>query len=65
MGVVSSAMAAMDAHRGVAAVAEAGMDFLQSLSTSEATDVCARLCSMGGGQGGGLVCVGVLEWSGF
>jgi hypothetical protein len=36
-------------------VAEAGLDFLQSLSASEANDVCALWCSMGGGQGADMV----------
>ncbi len=59
MGVVSSAVAAMDAHRGVPAVAEHGLCFLRNLSVTDANKVCARcLSSMVGGQGGGLVCVG-------
>ncbi len=65
MGVVSSAVAAMDAHRGVAVAAEYGLGFLRNLSVAEANRVCDRhWCSMAGGQGGGLVCVGVcvLEW---
>ncbi len=59
MGVVSSAVAAMDAHRGAAVVAEQGLGFLRHLSREDANRVCARcLRSMGGGQGGGLACVG-------
>ncbi len=58
MGVVSSAVAAMDAHRGVAAVAEAGLDFLHGLSASDANRVCARsFSSVDSGQGGRSVCV--------
>ncbi len=41
MGVVSSAVAAMDAHRGVVAVAEEGLWFLRNLSVAEANKVCA------------------------
>ncbi len=51
MGVVSSAVAAMDAHRGVPAVAEQGLRFLRNLSVAEANRVCARLCSVDSGQG--------------
>ncbi len=40
MGVVSSAVAAMDAHRGVAAVAEHGLGFLRYLSMVDANMVC-------------------------
>ncbi len=35
MRVVDSAVAAMDAHRGVAAVAEHGLAFLRAMSISE------------------------------
>ncbi len=42
MGVVSSAVAAMDAHRGVAAVAESGVLLLRNLSEVAANQVCAR-----------------------
>jgi hypothetical protein len=58
MGVVSSAVAAMDAHRGVAAVAENGVLLLRNLSFADANRVCARWCSMDSGQGGWPVCVG-------
>jgi hypothetical protein len=51
MGVVSSAVAAMDAHRGVAAVAEQGLALLRFLSRESANRVCARLCSVDSGQG--------------
>ncbi len=51
MGVVSSAVAAMDAHRGVAAVAEQGLALLRILSRGDANRVCARLCSVDSGQG--------------
>ncbi len=35
MRVVDSALAAMDAHRGVAVVAESGLGFLRNMSTAE------------------------------
>ncbi len=63
MGVVSSAVAAMDTHRGVAAaVAEHGLAFLRNLSLAEANKVSARWCSMGDGQGEGL-CVREGGWA--
>jgi hypothetical protein len=40
MGVVSSAVAAMGAHRGVAAVAEEGLGILRNLSLVDANRVC-------------------------
>jgi hypothetical protein len=49
MGVVSSAVAAMDAHRGVAAVAEQGLGLLRNLSSAVASRVCAWLCSIDSG----------------
>ncbi len=39
MGVVSSAVAAMDAHRGVSAVAEHGVCFLRNLAVVDGTEV--------------------------
>ena len=64
MGLVSSAVAAMDAHRGVAAVAEHGLCFLRCLSIADANRVCARClrsvdCRQGGGQ-----CVCGRVWNG-
>jgi hypothetical protein len=35
MGALSSAVAAMDAHRGLAAVAEQGLGFLRNLSVAD------------------------------
>jgi hypothetical protein len=43
MGVVSGAVAAMDAHQGVASVAGRGVFFLRSLSTTDANTVCVML----------------------
>ncbi len=40
MGVVSSAVAAFDAHRGVPAVAEQGLALLRFLSRESANRVC-------------------------
>ncbi len=69
MDVVSSVVAAMDAHRGVPAVAEHGLGFLRNLSVTDANKVCARLCSVDHRQGGLPMCVwrggGVLEWLGL
>ncbi len=58
MGVVSSAVAAMDAHRGVVAVAKDGLWFLRNLSCADGTKVCARWCSMDSGHGRWPVCWG-------
>jgi hypothetical protein len=57
MRVVSSAVAAMDAHRGVAAVAENGVLLLRNLSLADANRVCALWCSLDSGQGVGPVYV--------
>jgi hypothetical protein len=43
MGVVSSAVAAMDAHQGVAAVAEHGLGFLGGLAAADANLVCVLM----------------------
>ena len=46
MDVVSSAVAAMDAHRGVAAVAEHGVCFLRCLSMGDENKVCSVIGRM-------------------
>ncbi len=43
MGVVSSAVAAMDAHRRVEAVAEHGLVFLGNLASMDANRVCVEV----------------------
>ncbi len=52
MGVLSSVVAAMDANRDVAAVAEHGVGFLRNLSVADANKVCDRV--YGGGDTGRL-----------
>ncbi len=46
MAALPSARAAMDAHRGVAAVAKYGLGFLANLSIADANKVRWRLCGL-------------------
>jgi hypothetical protein len=48
MAALPCAQAAMDAHRGVAAVAEHGLGFLRSLSFAEANQVSWACCRLFG-----------------
>jgi hypothetical protein len=57
MDVLSSAMEAMDAHRGVAEVVECGLGFLQNLALApenQVTPVMMQCCGREWVQVGGL-----------
>ena len=56
MAEVRRARAALDAHVGVAGVAEAGLGFLWSLAVAEANRVRPRVCVKG--RVGRGMCVG-------
>ncbi len=62
MGALDSIVGALDAHRGVVSVAEAGLDCLCNLSVADANDVrcigClrARAVLVGRGGRGGQAC---------
>jgi hypothetical protein len=44
MGLVSSAVAAMDAHQGVATVVDNGVMLLANLAEAETNKVCCCCC---------------------
>ena len=65
MGVVPSAVAALDAQRGSAEVAECGLGFLWNLSAPSENKVTRPRCGTEGGEvclGAVVVCV---HWHGF
>ena len=61
MAEVRRARAALDAHVGVAGVAEAGLGFLWSLAVAEANRVRPRVCVKG--RVGRGMCVGGMSCS--